>query len=176
MSYPVFMALLEHLYTDSSDVARAHAAAVAADFLGVDHLKAICVARIEADLSVDTVCEALTIADKHLAMSLKEMQSFIVDHFQEGTRCSLSRRWDATCWTLYTKTLPLAWVASGSARLLCARPRTGDERESRAHEQPSAPRRVAVSVGRCSRAQIDGIESYMPIDEPSAHKFDRKNA
>lgn len=86
MSYPVFMALLEHLYTDSVEMSPELTLPLfaAADFLGVDHLKAICVARIEADLSVDTVCEALTIADKHLAMSLKETcVSFIVDHFQE---------------------------------------------------------------------------------------------
>ena len=87
ISYPVFMVLLEYLYTDTfemSDDALALPLFAAADFLGVEQLKAMCIARIEADLSVENVCGALTAADKHLAPNLKETcVDFIVANFQE---------------------------------------------------------------------------------------------
>ena len=61
--YPVFMALLEYLYTDSAEVPSNLALPLfaAADFLGVEHLKSLCVARIEAELSIENVCSALTV-------------------------------------------------------------------------------------------------------------------
>lgn len=83
--YPVFMALLEYLYTDSAEVPSNLALPLfaAADFLGVEHLKSLCVARIEAELSIENVCSALTVADKHLAANLKATCiAFIVEHFQ----------------------------------------------------------------------------------------------
>lgn len=54
----------------------------AADFLGVEHLKLVCVATIEADLSIHSVCRALTVADEHDAAMLKDTcVNFIVTHF-----------------------------------------------------------------------------------------------
>lgn len=42
----------------------------------------MCIARIEADLSVDNVCTVLSVADKHTASALKETcVSYIVVHF-----------------------------------------------------------------------------------------------
>lgn len=56
----------------------------AADFLGVDQLKARCVAMIEAGLCVDNVCAALSVADKHCATALKETcVGFIVNDFKQ---------------------------------------------------------------------------------------------
>jgi len=84
--YPIFMALLEYLYVDSVDVTSELALPLfaAADFLGVEHLKSVCIGQIEAELSVDNVCNALTVADKHLATSLKDTCiDYIVAHFQE---------------------------------------------------------------------------------------------
>ena len=86
-SYPVFMALLEHLYTDVVDDSHDLSLPLlaAADFFvrflrssnirpligtlpcchaplqGVDHLKSVCADRIEAGLAVENVCEALTV-------------------------------------------------------------------------------------------------------------------
>lgn len=61
--YPVFMALLEYLYTDAAELPSNLALPLfaAADFLGVEHLKSLCVARIEAELSIENVCSALTV-------------------------------------------------------------------------------------------------------------------
>jgi hypothetical protein len=87
ISYPVFTVLLEYLYTDSfemPDDALALPLFAAADFLGVEQLKAMCIARIEADLSVENVCGALSAADKHEAPNLKETcVDFIVLHFMD---------------------------------------------------------------------------------------------
>jgi hypothetical protein len=86
MSYDVFRALLEHLYTDRVDVTSEIALELfaAADFLGVEQLKSICVSKIESELSVDTVCHTLTVADKHSATPLKDVcVRYIVDHFKE---------------------------------------------------------------------------------------------
>ena len=56
----------------------------AADFLGVEQLKLMCIDRIESELSVDNVCHTLTVADSHSAAALKDIcVSFIVDHFKE---------------------------------------------------------------------------------------------
>ena len=56
----------------------------AADFLGVEQLKGACMSRIEAGLSVQTVCHTLSVADKHSAAPLKDVcVRFIVDHFKE---------------------------------------------------------------------------------------------
>jgi hypothetical protein len=86
IAYDVFLVLLEHLYTDSVDMPSELALPLfaAADFLGVVHLKVVCAARIEANLSVENVCEVLSAADKHGAPSLKDTcVDFIVAHFQE---------------------------------------------------------------------------------------------
>lgn len=89
---PVFLALLHHLYTDAVDISPDLALPLfaAADFLGVEHLKTVCVQLIEADLSSESVCRALTVADKHSASALKEacveyiVANFRVVHMTEG--------------------------------------------------------------------------------------------
>ena len=78
--------MLDHLYTDAVDISAELALPLlaAADFLGVEHLKHICTARIEAELSVHSVCRALTVADSHHAEGLKDTcVDYIVAHFRE---------------------------------------------------------------------------------------------
>jgi len=86
ISYEVFLALLEHLYTDRVEIASESALELfaAADFLGIEQLKMLCMARIEAELEARTVCHTLFVADKHSAAPLKDVcVSFIVEHFKE---------------------------------------------------------------------------------------------
>jgi len=86
IDYAVFLALLEHLYTDSDHVPPDLALRLfaAADFLGVEHLKQVCAAHIESGLTIHNVCRALTAADAHDATALKETcVAYIVQHFQE---------------------------------------------------------------------------------------------
>jgi len=86
ISYEVFTALLEHLYTDRVEISSEIALELfaAADFLGVEQLKGICMTHIEAELAVETVCHTLTVADKHDDAALREVcVSFIVEHFKD---------------------------------------------------------------------------------------------
>ena len=74
IEYNVFLALLEHLYTDHIDLTPDLALPLfaAADFLGVEHLKSLCEQCIEADLNFGNVCRALTVADSHGASALRD--------------------------------------------------------------------------------------------------------
>ena len=82
----VFVALLDHLYTDSTEVAAEMALPLfaAADRFGVDRLKLHCASRLEAGLSIEDACAVLAAADRHQAQELREhCVSFIVTHFRE---------------------------------------------------------------------------------------------
>jgi hypothetical protein len=86
VSPSVFLLLLDHLYTDAADVTPDSALDLlaAADRFGVERLKQLCSAQIEAGLSVDSVCEVLTMADRHSEAELvRSCVSFIVAHFSE---------------------------------------------------------------------------------------------
>ena len=86
MPADVFVALLDHLYTDSTDVAAEMALPLfaAADRFGVERLKLHCASRLEAGLSIEDACAVLAAADRHLAQELREhCVSFIVTHFRE---------------------------------------------------------------------------------------------
>lgn len=85
MSLPVFMAVLDHLYTDAIEIDSELALPLfaAADRFQIDRLKSLCAAKIEADLAIVNCCHALTVADQHSAFELKEVCiSFIVTHFK----------------------------------------------------------------------------------------------
>ena len=73
MAAEVFVALLDHLYTDSTEVAAEMALPLfaAADRFGVERLKSLCAAKIEAELSSASVCAVLVVADAHHANELK---------------------------------------------------------------------------------------------------------
>jgi len=86
VSGDVFMILLEHLYTDAVEVPLGLSLPVfaAADRFGVDRLKQLCSARIEAELSINNVCSVLTVADQHNASELLEASvSYVVTHFAD---------------------------------------------------------------------------------------------
>ena len=82
----VFTTLLQHLYTDTVRVPSGLALPLFAvsDRFGVLRLKEICAACVQAELGVDNVCAALTIADTHSdAELLRTCVTFIVDNFVE---------------------------------------------------------------------------------------------
>ena len=86
IEHPVLIALLNHIYTDASDIDPQLALPLfaAADFLGVEHLTQLCVANIESDLSVENVCNVLSVADHHQAGGLKDTcVRYIVEHFRD---------------------------------------------------------------------------------------------
>jgi hypothetical protein len=62
----VFMAMLEHLYTDTVEIPSDIALALmcTADRFGVERLKALCAAKLEAELSPATACAVLVVADR----------------------------------------------------------------------------------------------------------------
>ena len=82
----VFVALLDHLYTDSTEVAAEMALPLfaAADRFGVERLKLHCASRLESGLSIEDACAVLSAADRHQAHELREQcVAFIVSHFRE---------------------------------------------------------------------------------------------
>mmetsp|Transcript_4698 Transcript_4698/g.10235 ORF Transcript_4698/g.10235 Transcript_4698/m.10235 type:complete len:548 (-) Transcript_4698:199-1842(-) len=82
----VFMTLLHYLYVDDVEIPSGLALPLFAvsDRFGVERLKQVCAATIESELSVETVCAALTVADQHNATELLEASvSFIVTHFAD---------------------------------------------------------------------------------------------
>ena len=82
----VFMAMLEHLYTDTVEIPTDIALPLlcTADRFGVERLKALCAAKLEAELSPTTACAVLVIADRHSAAELREASvAYIVSHFAE---------------------------------------------------------------------------------------------
>ena len=86
MAAEVFVALLDHLYTDSTEVAAEMALPLfaAADRFGVERLKLHCASRLESGLSIEDACAVLTAADRHQAHELREQcVAFIVTHFRE---------------------------------------------------------------------------------------------
>jgi len=82
----VFRKLLEHLYTDTDAIPSEIALPLfsAADRFGVERLRQLCIARIQADMDVDSACTILSVAAEHHATHLKEdVVQFIVAHFGE---------------------------------------------------------------------------------------------
>ena len=84
VSLDALNALLEHLYTDAADVPSELALQLfaAADRFGVERLKSLCAAKIEAELSSASVCAVLVVADAHSAAELKQAcVEYIVRNF-----------------------------------------------------------------------------------------------
>jgi len=89
ISPEVFSFALDHMYTGREDVPSEHSRELfaAADFLGVDHLKLLCMEKIEADLAIDNVCATLSVAEAHSVTELRSVcVHFIVHHFKEVHR------------------------------------------------------------------------------------------
>jgi len=70
----VFRKLLEHLYPDTDAIPSKIALPLfsAADRFGVERLRQLCIARIQADMDVDSACTILSVAAEHHATHLKE--------------------------------------------------------------------------------------------------------
>ena len=76
----------EHLYCDTTEVEQELALPLfaAADRFGVERLKLVCAATLEASLCCADACAVLTAADRHQASELRDhCVNFIVTHFRE---------------------------------------------------------------------------------------------
>jgi len=85
-SEEVFEKLLEHIYTDTDDIPSALALDLftAAAYFQLERLKQMCLTRVESEMSVETVCHILSVAEQHSAPRLKEEAvKFIVAHFRQ---------------------------------------------------------------------------------------------
>jgi len=83
---PVFLQLLEFLYSDSVDIALDSAMELlrAADRFGVERLKRMCEGVMLSSISIDTSPQMLLAADIHSAEALRERcLCFILNHFDE---------------------------------------------------------------------------------------------
>merc|ERR1712050_180109 len=84
VAYPVFLLLLEYIYTDqvgdiSSDLA-VHLLIAAERFL-LDRLKALCEDTIRKSISIDNVVQIMMTAKAHRAEGLKDLcMDFIITH------------------------------------------------------------------------------------------------
>merc|ERR1711871_512071 len=95
---PIFMALLQYIYTDVVDVTAEVAIElyVAADLYTLDRLKKLCEVVLQRGISVDNAALLLHTADGLTAVQLREIcLGFIVRHFDACTKTagfqSLSR-------------------------------------------------------------------------------------
>jgi len=86
---PIFLALLEYLYTDDVqvDLDVAMELLQAADQFGVDRLKKICESKMLASITVDNAASVFHAADLHNARSLREKcLTFILSNFDAVTK------------------------------------------------------------------------------------------
>jgi len=87
--YPIFLALLEYLYTDDVNVGQEIAMELlqAADQFGVDRLKKMCESKMLASITVDNAARVFHDADLHNAKSLREKcLNFILSNFDAVTK------------------------------------------------------------------------------------------
>jgi len=87
--YPIFISLLEYLYTDEVEIALESAMElfVAADEFCVPRLKAMCEKRMITSVTVDNAAAIFLAADLHSAESLKSKTlSFILSHFESVSK------------------------------------------------------------------------------------------
>ena len=83
---PVFLQLVEFLYSDSCDITLDSAMELlrAADRFGVDRLKRMCENVMLSSISIDTAPQMLLAADAHNAEALRERcMGFILSHFDD---------------------------------------------------------------------------------------------
>ena len=87
--HPIFLALLEYLYTDNVDIALDIAMELfqAADQFGVERLKRMCESKMLASIHVENAATIFHAADQHAAKSLREKcLNFILTNFDAVTR------------------------------------------------------------------------------------------
>eukprot|EP00638_Chattonella_subsalsa_P015437 CAMPEP_0117818270 /NCGR_PEP_ID=MMETSP0949-20121206/1148_1 /TAXON_ID=44440 /ORGANISM="Chattonella subsalsa, Strain CCMP2191" /LENGTH=452 /DNA_ID=CAMNT_0005656753 /DNA_START=128 /DNA_END=1486 /DNA_ORIENTATION=+ len=89
--YPIFLALLEYLYTDEVNVSLDIAMELlqAADQFGVERLKKMCESKMLASISIENAASIFHAADLHNAKSLREKcLNFILSNFDAVTKTS----------------------------------------------------------------------------------------
>ena len=87
--HPIFLALLEYLYTDNVDISLEIAMELfqAADQFGVDRLKRMCESKMLASINVENAATIFHAADAHAARSLREKcLNFVLTNFDAVTR------------------------------------------------------------------------------------------
>jgi len=87
--HPIFLALLEYLYTDQVEIALDIAMELfqAADQFGVDRLKRMCESKMLASIHVENAATIFHAADQHAAKSLREKcLNFMLANFDAVTR------------------------------------------------------------------------------------------
>lgn len=87
--HPIFLALLEYLYTDQCEIPLDIAMELfqAADQFGVERLKKICESKMLASINVDNAATIFHAADDHSAKSLREKcLNFILANFDPVTK------------------------------------------------------------------------------------------
>jgi len=74
VSYPIFVSLLEYLYTDDVEIMLDSAMElfVAADQFGVDRLKKLCEKKMLASICIENAATILQIANLHHATGLRQ--------------------------------------------------------------------------------------------------------
>ena len=88
--YDVFKALMQYFYTDRIDVTPELAVNlyVVADRFLVDRLKELCAVFVQRSLTVENVCQVLSIAEEVCAILIREIcLKFVARHFDQVSVC-----------------------------------------------------------------------------------------
>ncbi|CAM9534821.1 unnamed protein product [Heterosigma akashiwo] len=89
MRYPIFLALLEYIYTDMTDITPENAIELynAADLYTLDRLKGLCEAAVRKGLTCENAAALLQAADESHAARLREVcMAFTIRHFDTVTK------------------------------------------------------------------------------------------
>jgi hypothetical protein len=91
VSHPIFLAIIEYLYTDQIKIPLSAAMEVfeAADLFCVPRLKTMCEKRMLQSITVDNAAAIFHSADMHSATALRQKaKKFILSHFEEVSKSS----------------------------------------------------------------------------------------
>lgn len=89
--YPVFLSILQYLYTDSAVIPLEDAMELfeAADRFGIPRLMTMCQKRMLQSITVDNAAEIFHAADMHSATALRQKaKKYILSHFEEVSKSS----------------------------------------------------------------------------------------
>jgi hypothetical protein len=91
VSYPVFISILEYLYTDQVKMSTSNAMDifVAADLFCIPRLKTMCEKQMLQSITVDNAASIFHAADMHSAVALRQKaKKYVVSHFEEVSKSS----------------------------------------------------------------------------------------
>jgi hypothetical protein len=89
VSYPIFLSILEYLYTDKLDIQleRAMELFAAADLFGIPRLQSMCEQKMLQSIHADNAATIFHAADDHCATLLRSKAlNFILKHFEEVSK------------------------------------------------------------------------------------------